>query len=174
VLAHLPAIAAFTLPTSASYKRMADGVWSGGTYVCWGTENREAPVRLTNVASPSSRNFEVRFIDGTANPHLALAAVFAGGLLGIKDMMALEVKDCPGPKSAAELTEDERRALGITTRMPLSIAEARKALEQDYPLWEVLGKDLVEAYLSVNKTLETALAQDHDETQELTRLVKFY
>jgi hypothetical protein len=37
-----------------------------------------------------------------------------------------------------------------------------------------LGKDLVEAYLSVNKTLETALGSDHDETQELIRLVKFY
>ncbi|KAJ7352430.1 hypothetical protein DFH08DRAFT_740339 [Mycena albidolilacea] len=173
VLTHLPAIAAFTLPTAASYKRMADGVWSGGTYVCWGTENREAPMRLTNATSPSSRNFEARFIDGTANPHVALAAVFAAGLLGIREKVTLEIQDCPG-KSAAEMTEEERRALGITTRMPLSITEAREALERDSALCEVLGKDLVEAYLSVNKTLETALGSDHDETQELIRLVKFY
>jgi hypothetical protein len=45
-------------------------VWSGGTYVCWGTDNREAPVRLCNANSPSARNFELRFIDGLANVSL--------------------------------------------------------------------------------------------------------
>ena len=64
---HLPALTALTLPQPASYKRVGDGVWSGGTYVCWGTDNREAPVRLCNAACPSSRNFELRFIDGLAN-----------------------------------------------------------------------------------------------------------
>jgi glutamine synthetase len=151
VLDHLPAIAALTLPTKASYKRIADGVWSGGTYVCYGTENREAPIRLTNATSPLSRNFEVRCIDGTANPHLALAALLAGGLIGLRSMMALEIQDCPGPKSAAEMTETERQALGITKRMPLSIDDARTNLEQDSALCEVFGKDLVESYLSVNK-----------------------
>ncbi|KZP25611.1 glutamine synthetase/guanido kinase, partial [Athelia psychrophila] len=43
LLAHLPAITAFTLPQTSSYKRMMDGVWAGGTYISWGTENREAP-----------------------------------------------------------------------------------------------------------------------------------
>ncbi|KAF7335726.1 1,2-dihydroxy-3-keto-5-methylthiopentene dioxygenase [Mycena venus] len=174
LLAHLPAIAALTLPTAASYKRMVDGAWSGGTYVSYGTENREAPVRLSNATSPSSRNFEVRCIDGTANPHVALAAVFAGGLIGIREMMALEIKDCSG-NTAAELTETERRALGITKRMPFSIAEARQALEQDSALCDVLGAEFVKKYLSVNKTLEAALVQDgENEEQQLTRLVKFY
>ncbi|KAJ6630997.1 hypothetical protein B0H10DRAFT_702781 [Mycena sp. CBHHK59/15] len=174
VLDHLPAILAITLPTSASYKRMADGVWSGGTYVCYGTENREAPIRLTNAASPSSRNFEARFVDGTANPHLALAAVFAAGLIGLRTMMELQVKDCPGPQSAAQMTESERQALGITKRLPLNIGDARKNLEQDSALGDVLGRELVEKFLSVNKTLENALTQDEHETQQLTRLVKFY
>ncbi|KAJ6577397.1 hypothetical protein B0H19DRAFT_557896 [Mycena capillaripes] len=174
VLEHLPAIAAFTLPTRASYKRMADGIWSGGTYIYYGTENREAPVRLTNASSPSSRNFEVRFIDGTANPHVALAAMLAGGLIGLKSMMPLKIKDSPGPKSAAEMTEDERQALGIKKRMPLSIDAARKNLEQDSVLCDVLGRDLIEGYLSVNKTLEAALGQDDNEVKELSRLVKFY
>ncbi|KAF7375186.1 1,2-dihydroxy-3-keto-5-methylthiopentene dioxygenase [Mycena sanguinolenta] len=174
LLAHLPAIAAFTLPTSASYKRMADGVWSGGTYVCYGTENREAPVRLTNATSPSSRNFEVRCLDGTANPHLALAALLAGGLIGIRDRMALEIKDCGGSKSAAEMEDEELRAFGITTRMPLSIARARTALEQDSAMCEVLGKDMVDVYLSVNKTLEDALTSDPNETRQLIKLIKFY
>ncbi|KAJ7183150.1 hypothetical protein C8R46DRAFT_509397 [Mycena filopes] len=174
VLDHLPAIAALTLPTPASYKRVEDGVWSGGTYVCYGTENREASLRLTNAASPASRNFEARFIDGTANPHLALAAMLAGGFIGLKSMMKLEVLDCTGLKTAAQMSADERLALGIKKRLPSSIEGARKNLEQDFELCEVLGRDFVENYISVNKTLEVALSQDETEAQATTRLVKLY
>jgi glutamine synthetase len=46
VLDHLPAVCAFTLPIRASYARMVDGIWSGGTWIAWGTHNRETPVRL--------------------------------------------------------------------------------------------------------------------------------
>jgi glutamine synthetase len=151
VLEHLPAIVALTMPTPASYKRVADGLWSGGTYVCYGTENREAPIRLTNATSPGSRNFEARFIDGTANPHLALASIVAGGLIGLGSMAELGMRDCLGPKSAAQMTENEREAFGITTRMPMSIDAARNNLEHDSALCNVLGKDFVDSYLSVNK-----------------------
>ncbi|KAJ6489885.1 hypothetical protein C8R45DRAFT_1138723, partial [Mycena sanguinolenta] len=43
VLNHMWAVVALTLPTTASYKPMMYGVWSGGTYVCYGTD-REAPI----------------------------------------------------------------------------------------------------------------------------------
>ncbi|KXN82730.1 Protein fluG, partial [Leucoagaricus sp. SymC.cos] len=174
VIEHLPALPAITLPTPASYKRMVDGVWSGGTYVHYGTENREAPIRLSNATSPSSRNFEMRFVDGTANPHLALAAIIGAGVRGLKGMKTLTVKDCPGPKCAWEMTEDERKALGITRRMPLDVEEARKYLAEDSGMKEVLGEVLVEKYLSVSKTIEGALLQDQDPNAQLTRLVEFY
>lgn len=55
VLDHLPALCAFTLPTEASYARVKDGMRSGGTYVCWGSnDNREAPLRL--CGSPGSHH----------------------------------------------------------------------------------------------------------------------
>ncbi|KAF7290013.1 1,2-dihydroxy-3-keto-5-methylthiopentene dioxygenase [Mycena chlorophos] len=175
LLAHLRGITALTLPTPASYKRVGDGLWSGGTYVCYGTENREAPVRLTNAASPASRNFELRFIDGTANPHLALAGVLTGGLLGVRDEMVLGVKDCAGPRSAAEMSEAERDALGIRERMPLGCEEGRNALEGDVELRGVLGEEFVERYLAVNRTLESVLVDDKEtEEQRLTRWVRFF
>lgn len=70
LLDHIPALTALTLPQRASYKRVGDGIFSGGTYVYWGTDNREAPVRLSNASSPSARNFELRFVDGLANVSL--------------------------------------------------------------------------------------------------------
>ncbi|KXN86791.1 Protein fluG [Leucoagaricus sp. SymC.cos] len=174
VIGHLPALPAITLLTPAFYKRMVDSVWSGGMYVHYGTENREAPIRLSNATSPSSQNFEMRFVDGTADPHLALAPIIGAGVRGLKGMKTLTVKDCPGPKCAWEMTEDERKALGITRRMPLDVEEARKYLAEDSGMKEVLGEVLVEKYLSVSKTIEGALLQDQDPNAQLTRLVEFY
>jgi len=175
ILSNLTALTALTLPVPASYKRMADGVWSGGTYVNWGTENREAPVRLSNSTSPSSRNFELRFIDGTANPHLALTGVIGAGLAGIQKNLELTVKDCPGPTTAAQMTEEQRREFGITQRMSLTWEESRKKLAENQVLKDVLGSELTEKYLSVNQTLADALSMDDDdENATLTRLVEFY
>jgi glutamine synthetase len=149
LLAHLPAVLAFTLPLPASYKRMLDGIFSGGTFVCWGTDNREVPVRLCNATAPESRNFEVKAIDGTANPYLALAALLGAGHHGIHSGTELTIKDCVGP-SAAQRGEDGRKALGITERMPLTWEEARGKLQGSVVMNGIFGRGVVEKYLSVN------------------------
>ncbi|KAF5364993.1 hypothetical protein D9758_008090 [Tetrapyrgos nigripes] len=182
LLEHLPSIALLTLPIPASYKRVQDGVWSGGTYVCWGTENREAPIRLTNAHSKTSRNFELRFIDGTSNPYLALTAVLGMGLEGIKRKSKLETKDCSyemskgvwNTKTPAQMSEQERKQLGITKRFPLTWEEAREKFGSDEMVRKVFGEEFVKKYLSVNKVLAESLAQDKDEAKELTRLVEYY
>ncbi len=155
VMTHLPSLPAFTLPTPASYKRVGDGVWSGGTYVCWGTENRECPVRLTNATSPTSRRFEMRFLDGTANPHLALAGILASATLAFRSGYNLTLSDCSGTKTAAQMTEAERLQLGIHKRMPLTWEEGRAYIAADQALKSVLGPELVETYLNVNKVRHT-------------------
>ena len=152
VLTHLPALTALTLPIPASYKRMADGVWSGGTYVHWGTENREAPIRLSNSTSPSSRNFEIRFVDGTANPYLVLAGILGVGFAGIQDNAKLKIQDCPGPPTAAQMSEEDRQAFGITQRMSLTWEESRNRLSENGLLRDrVLGSELTDKFLAVNK-----------------------
>lgn len=173
MLEHLPAVAAFTLPTPPSYKRVADGVWSGGTYISYGNENRESSVRVTNMASPSSRNFELRFIDGTANPYFALAAILAAGMAGIRAGMKPGAQTCD-EISAAEMTENEREALGVGKRMPSNVDEARANLKGDSILIGALGEELVTKYLAVNKTLADALTQDDSDEARLTRWVEFY
>ncbi|KAH9478711.1 Protein fluG [Psilocybe cubensis] len=175
LLAHLPALPALTLPTAASYQRVGDGRWSGGTYVCWGTENREAPVRLTNPASPSSRRFELRFMDGTANPYLALAGIIGAGHAGVRAGLKLEVQDNPGPQSAAQMSPEERAALGIVRRMPLSWEEGRKNIQSDRELVVILGEELVEKYLSVNKLVDSTINNpEASESERIQSLIKFY
>ena len=140
-------IAAITLPTQASYARVQDGIWSGGTFAAWGTENRESLVRLTG--SPGSHHFEVRSHDGTPNPYLALAAILGAGLHGIKNGAELSIGDCPEP--AATLSEEERIARNITGRMPRSLKEAREKLRGSATAKEIFGETFVDKYLSVNE-----------------------
>lgn len=148
LLDNLPAICAFSLPTAASYSRVADGIWSGGTYISWGTENRETPIRLTGP--PESARFEFRAVDGTACPHLVLSSIVAAGLDGIRTKRKLEVADSFEPP--AKLTPEARSKLGITgERLPSKIEDARKSLAESSTMKQYLGEELITKFLSVSE-----------------------
>ena len=127
---------------------MADGVWSGGTYVAWGTENREAAVRV--CGTPGSHRFEIRCVDGTANPYLYLASILAAVIHGLDKGKTLGVAG--SSDVAATLSEEKREELGIgERRLPLKLEEARKYLDQSTVLREGLGDNFVTKYLAVNE-----------------------
>lgn len=148
VLTHAPAIAAFTLPTTFSYGRVLDGVWSGGTYVSWGTEQREALVRLTG--SPGRHHLEIRFVDGTAGPYLALAALLGAGTESIIAGNLLETGDCEVPVALMNAAQKAEARVQNTARLPSTIELARKNLANDTLLREVFTDDFVEKYIGVN------------------------
>jgi hypothetical protein len=58
--------------------------------------NREAPVRACFTGTPRTYNFEIKCVDGTANPYLALCSILAAGLLGVKGSSLLNMKACQG------------------------------------------------------------------------------
>jgi len=164
LLTHLPAIIPFTMPTPASFDRMVDNLATGGTYAAWGKNNRACPVRLCGTAR--DWNFEVKSVDGLSNPHLAFAAIIAAGMIGVKDGAKLEVKNCRD--SPAELTEEQRVALGITTRLPLTLEESWERLKADKALVNELGEYFVERYLAVNKMWASLMtAPTPEETRRL-------
>ena len=170
VIAHLPALCPITLPRTASYDRMKDGIWSGGTYASWGVEHRETPVRVCNHASPLSRNFEMRMMDGSSNPYLALSAVLGVGWAdGIKVGRKLTQRPLMTHKSAFQLSDAERADVGIDTRLPRTLQEAQKALEEDSLVVDLLGRGFVNAYLSVNRFSNESF--DHPDPAEARRLL---
>ena len=91
ILAHLPSILAFSLPQDDSYLRVKPGIWSGGEWVAWGTENKETPIRKI-----SPGRWEVKAVDGLSNMYLAISALLAAGYLGIKNKLDLIQFDCDG------------------------------------------------------------------------------
>lgn len=145
VLKHLQAIAAFTYSNDASYERVADGVWAGSSWIAWGTQNRETPVRRVEGS-----HFEMKCMDGLSNPYLALAAIIGAGVQGVLDKEALSMKDCPA--DPAKLSAEERRNLGITKQFPTSIDEALSCLEEDEEVCEILGRSVVDHYTKVKRT----------------------
>jgi len=169
LLSHLPAICALSLPTDASYLRMLDGVWSGGTYAAWGRENREVPIRLSGARG--NYHFELRCLDGTANAYVALAAILESGMRGIREGVKLEMADTQ--EVPASLSEEERRKRGIRKRLPLNRKEALEYFRADKELNEFFGKEFAEKYLAVNELLSTTL-RDEDHAKEVKKVVEMY
>ncbi|KAK9059609.1 hypothetical protein SSX86_020313 [Deinandra increscens subsp. villosa] len=143
VLDHLPSLLAFTAPIPNSYDRIQPNTWSGA-YLCWGKENREAPLRTAcppGVPDGLVSNFEIKPFDGCANPHLALAAVIASGIDGLRRHLSLSNPVDENP----DMLRDKLQ------RLPASLAESVAALAKDTALEALLGEKLVVAIKGVRK-----------------------
>ena len=165
ILKHLPAISAFTYPQDTSYERVVDGMWAGSTYICWGTQNRETPLRRI-----SGSHFEIKCMDGLANPYLALAAIFGAGMLGVQNQEELRMKDVQGDPS--KKSEEERRELGIEERFSNGIEQALRNLEGDEELWGVLG-GAAETYCKV-KRAEKEMLDGMEDMEKRRWLIERY
>ena len=166
ILTHLQAICAFTYSNPTSYERVQDGCWAGGTWVAWGTQNREAPLRKI-----AGSHWEVKSMDGLANPYLALAALLAAGTQGVAGGRVLRWRDCAHDPS--QLEPAEREALGIRDGLPRSLPEAMRALGEDAELRGLMGEELVQRY-SLVKTAELELWGDMSEGDRTRWIMERY
>ncbi|KAL9228092.1 hypothetical protein vseg_003706 [Gypsophila vaccaria] len=143
VLSHLPAILAFTAPNPNSYDRIQPDTWSGA-YLCWGKENREAPLRTAcppGIPNGLVSNFEIKSFDGCTNPYLGLASIIAAGIDGLRKHLSL-----PLPIEANPSSLD-----GELKRLPMTLIESVNALQKDNIFEELLGTNLVTAVKGVRK-----------------------
>jgi glutamine synthetase len=150
VLAHLPGLCALTAPSFNSYHRIVPQYWAGA-FVCWGFDNREAPVRVASTfrgAEEASTNAELKACDASCNPYLAVGGLLAAGLDGLERGL-----DLPEPVDVdpATIPDDERARRGIV-RLPATQAEALDALAADALLLSTLGSVLAESYLAVRRS----------------------
>jgi glutamine synthetase len=149
VLDHLPGLLAITCPSVNSYRRLAPNMWSSA-YTAWGPDNREAAVR---VASPfkgrveGTTNIEIKGVDGSANPYLALGAILAAGLDGVH--RGLDPGE-PVSLNPHDLDDAERQNRGIR-RYPTSLSEALDNLEQDQVLLDALGPARAHEFIAVRR-----------------------
>jgi glutamine synthetase len=153
VLRELPALTALGCGCPLSYRRIIPDRWTGA-YVCWGVENREAPLRFipgTASARPGGANAELKAVDASGNPYLVAGAVIAAGLAGLEEEARL-----PEPVQIEPSRVAKERGL---VRLPEGLPAAASALEASPLLREALGERLHDALVAVRRG-ESAAAAD--------------
>jgi glutamine synthetase len=99
------------------------------------------------IRVPAPGRFEIRVVDGAANPYIAFAGIVAAGMDGIAQ------KIDPGPinlDNLHEVAEEQLSARGIGL-LPTTLADALDALEEDAVMQEALGGEYAKRYLRVKR-----------------------
>jgi len=155
ILTHAEPLTALFTPTVNSFKRInAAPTVSGATWspnaVSYGANNRTHMVRI-----PEPGRFELRLMDGAANPYLLQAGILAGGLDGIA-----QERD-PGERLDINMYEPGAAPAGIP-RLPLNLLDALRAFAASAMLRDALGGALVDSYVKLR------MAQWNDYMRHLT------
>lgn len=143
ILNHARGMSAVTNPTVNSYKRLIPG-YEAPCYVCWSDSNRSSMIRIPAAKGKATRT-ELRHVDGTANPYLALAVILGCGLDGIKNC---DEKDLISPvyDNIFALTREQREAQGIKN-LPENLKDAIKEMKYDPLMYQILGEHTFNKYL---------------------------
>ncbi len=151
VLKHASALAAFTNPTTNSYKRLTPG-FEAPVLLAYSSRNRSAGIRIPMYSpNPKAKRIEVRFPDPSANCYLAFSAMLMAGLDGIQN------KIDPGEAMDKNLYDLAPEEAGDIPTVPASLDEALDSLENDYQFLlkgGVFSEDLVEAWIGYKRDNE--------------------
>ncbi len=142
ILQHASALTAICNPTVNSYKRLVPG-YEAPVYIAWSSQNRSPLIRIPSARGQSTR-IEVRSVDPSANPYLALAVLLEAGLEGIRDQIE--------PPQAIDrniytMSHEERIAAGIQD-LPGSLREALQALRADETVLNALGDHIASNFIT--------------------------
>ena len=147
ILAHLPALAAFTAPSVGSYYRLTPNRWAP-VHANLGLQDRGAALRVAPVFATAREsaarqfNVEYRVADATASPYLALGALIFAGVAGLDASLAL-----PAPGARAAL-------------LPRTLAEALDALEADKVAKTWWSETAMSAYIAFKRAEIAHLARE--------------
>jgi glutamine synthetase len=139
LLEHHESLAAIGAPTVNSYKRLMPGMLSG-YWANWGIDNRISTVRVPGERGAATR-IEHRMADGTASPHLALAAMLAAMLDGVEREIPL-----PDPQRG-----DGDAAPNTDRHTPHTLSDALDAFEKDQLFVGALGADLSACFVKIKR-----------------------
>ncbi|MBP2548996.1 glutamine synthetase [Neorhizobium galegae] len=134
LLAYAEEYTYFLAPYINSYKRFVAGTFAP-TKIVWSMDNRTAGFRLCGDRTKGIR-IECRIGGSDLNPYLAMAALLAAGIEGIKNKMELEpafVGDAYGGKGVREI--------------PRTLRDATEKLRASAMLRQAFGQDVIDHYV---------------------------
>ena len=147
VITHSRSLCGLTNPIVNSYKRLVEG-YEAPCYACWSDANRSSMIRIPAVRGKQTR-IELRNVDPTSNPYLALAAIINAGLDGI--LNPDKVKPVPPVyDNIFALTREQREAQGIPN-LPENLKDAIKEMIKDPLIKETLGDHTFDRYITAKQ-----------------------
>lgn len=145
ILENARSYTAITNPIVNSYKRLVPG-YEAPCYVCWSDANRSSMIRIPAVRGPQTRT-EIRNVDPIANPYLAISAILASGLQGIKEN---KEDIAPVYDNIFEYTREEREQHGIFN-LPENLKDAIKELKKSELMKKTLGTHIFNKYITAKE-----------------------
>jgi len=147
LLTHSRSFCAITNPTVNSFKRLVPG-FEAPCYVSWSEMNRSVMIRIPATRGKTTRT-EIRSVDTSANPYLAMAVILASGLDGIESNLPLidSVNE-----NLFDLSAAQREKLGVKS-LPENLKEAVNLLKESKLMKEALGDHIFSKFIEL-KTKE--------------------
>jgi len=135
-------LSAFFNPTINSYRRInAPPTKSGASWspssISYSGNNRTHMIRI-----PDPGRFELRLMDGSANPYLLQAGVIAAGLYGLNN------KSDPGEALTCNMYTDYKNYPNLT-KLPNEMEDSIRLLEESKELRESFGDDVINSYVKL-------------------------
>ncbi len=145
IMNNTQALSAFFNPTINSYRRInAPPTKSGATWspssISYTGNNRTHMIRI-----PDKGRFELRLMDGSANPYLLQAGIIAAGLEGINKKLN------PGKPLHCNMYEDYKKYPKLK-KLPNDINQAISMLQNSKALLKAFGTDVVKSYIKLKNS----------------------
>ena len=145
IMNNTQALSAFFNPTINSYRRInAPPTKSGATWspssISYTGNNRTHMIRI-----PDKGRFELRLMDGSANPYLLQAGIIAAGLEGINKKLN------PGKPLHCNMYEDYKKYPKLK-KLPNDINQAINMLQNSKTLSKAFGSDVIKSYIKLKNS----------------------
>ena len=164
VIKNASSLSAFFNPTINSYRRInAPPTKSGASWspssISYTGNNRTHMIRI-----PDPGRFELRLMDGSANPYLLQASVLAAGLDGLKN------KIDPGKPLNCNMYEDYEKYPDLP-KLPDQLTQSLEKLDNNKEMNEAFGQDVLKSYIKLRNSeiKEFNQKENFDKTKAITR-----
>ena len=164
VMNNAQSLSAFFNPTINSYRRInAPATKSGASWspssISYTGNNRTHMIRI-----PDPGRFELRLMDGSANPYLLQAGVLAAGLVGLRN------KTNPGEPLNCNMYTDYKKYPNLK-KLPDQLEQSLENLKKNKSMIEAFGKETINSYLKLrnSEVEEFKQKETFDKTKTITK-----
>ena len=158
IMKHASSLSTFFNPTINSYRRInAAPTKSGATWspssISYTGNNRTHMIRV-----PDPGRFELRLMDGSANPYLLQASVLAAGIEGLSKRIN------PGKPLFCNMYEDYKKYPNLS-KLPNELKDSLDKIENNKEMNKAFGKEVIKSYVK----LRTSELKDFNDKEKFDK-----